>query len=138
MPEKAVVLDANLLVLLAVGIASQHHIATHKRLGGYSKADFDLLRSLLARASRIVVTPNTPTEAVNLSAHIAEPIRTSIKQAFRQLLTKTEEIYVESARASRHVAFFRLESYNRARRLALARVRCWCYATAAKGSERRK
>ena len=102
-------LDANLLVLLAVGIASQHHIATHKRLGGYSKADFDLLRSLLARASRIVVTPNTPTEAVNLSAHIAEPIRTSIKQAFRQLLTKTEEIYVESARASRHVAFFRLD-----------------------------
>lgn len=74
MPEKAFVLDANLLVLLVVGLASPEHIAIHKRLGEYSKVDFDLLTQLLADASRIVVTPNTLTEAVNLSAHIDEPV----------------------------------------------------------------
>ena len=108
MPDKAVILDANLLILLAVGLASPLHIATHKRLGDYSKRDFDLLRGLLDRASRIVVTPNTLTEAFNLSVYIAEPVRTHIKRVFRDLLTKTEENYVESGRASRHAAFDRL------------------------------
>lgn len=72
MPENSVVLDASLLVLLAVGQPSPGHIATHKRLGDYSTKDFDLLRRLLAKASRIVVTPNTLTEAINLGAYIAE------------------------------------------------------------------
>ena len=108
MPDKAVILDANLLILLAVGLASPRHIATHKRLGQYSKRDFDLLRGLLTKASRIVVTPNTLTGAFNLSVHIAEPVRTHIKRVFRHLLTETEEIYVESVRASRHAAFDRL------------------------------
>ena len=108
MPDKSVVLDANLLILLAVGRASPEHVATHKRLGGYSNADFDLLSNLLARASRIVVTPNTLTEATNLAAYIAEPVRALIMAVFRHMLTETEEVYVESVRASRHPAFLRL------------------------------
>jgi hypothetical protein len=108
MPESAVLLDANLLVLLAVGLASPAHIATHKRLGEYSTKDFDLLRELLSKASGVVVTPNTLTEAVNLGAYIAEPARSLIMQAFRQLLTGFTEIYIGSAQASRHVAFVRL------------------------------
>ena len=108
MPDKPVVLDTNLLILFAGGLASPRHIATHKRLGQYLKRDFDLLRGLLARASRIVVTPNTLTEAFNLSVYIAEPVRAQIKRVFRDLLTATEEIYVESGRASRHAAFDRL------------------------------
>ena len=108
MPEKAFVLDANLLVLLVVGLASPEHIAIHKRLGEYSKVDFDLLTQLLADASRIVVTPNTLTEAVNLSAHIAEPVRSRILLVFRDWLERTQEIYVESARAMQHPAYSRL------------------------------
>ena len=108
MPDKAIVLDANFLVLLAVGRASPRHIVTHKRLGGYTKEDFKLLSNLLAGASRIVVTPNTVTEAVNLSVYIAEPVRSRIMAVFRQLLAETEEIYIESVRASRHAAFVRL------------------------------
>lgn len=64
MPARPIVLDTNLLVLLIVGIASPTYIAIHKQLRAYSLQDFDLLTRLLETASRIIVTPNTLTEAV--------------------------------------------------------------------------
>ena len=63
---------------------------------------------MLANASRLVVTPNTLTEAVNLASYVAEPLRTRILLVFRDLLPDAEEIYVESTRASNHPAFSRL------------------------------
>ena len=108
MPADAVVLDANLLVLWVVGLASTSYISRHKRLQAYSVNDFSLLTNFLSRASRIVVTPNTITETSNLAGQIAEPARTSIFASLRALLQNTDEIYVESQRAADHAAFPRL------------------------------
>jgi hypothetical protein len=96
----AIVLDASLLVLLVVGTASQDYILRHKRLQAYSKSDFALLTRLLAAAPKIIVTPNTLTEASNLLRQIPEPARTHICRAFRALLELTEERYVESRQAA--------------------------------------
>jgi hypothetical protein len=108
MPADAVILDANLLVLWVVGLASTSYISRHKRLQAYSVNDFSLLTNFLSRASRIVVTPNTITETSNLAAQIAEPARTYIFASLRALLQNTVEIYVESQRAAEHAAFPRL------------------------------
>lgn len=59
-------------------------------------------------ASRIVVTPNTLTETLNIAGQIAEPARIHIFEAFRRLLGVTEEVYVASRRASDRAEFLRL------------------------------
>jgi hypothetical protein len=108
MPVKAVVLDANLLVLLVVGLASPSYIIRHKRLRAYSVQDFSLLQKLLSAAPRIIVTPNTITETSNLAVQIADPARKHVSAALKLLLMKTEEVYIDSRAASEHVAYPRL------------------------------
>jgi hypothetical protein len=108
MPANAIVLDANLLVLLIVGAASRSYIARHKRLRAYAARDFALLTDMLSAAPRIILTPNTVTEASNLSGQIAEPARSHIFAVFRALLPTADEIYVESTKAANHMAFTRL------------------------------
>ena len=108
MPADAIVLDANLLVLLVVGTASRSYIAKHKRLDAYTEQDFLLLLELLPRTPRIIVTPNTVTETSNLIGRIAEPARTHVYVALRTLLKATDEIFIESTQAASHTAFPRL------------------------------
>jgi hypothetical protein len=108
MPANAIVLDANLLVLFAVGTASRSYIARHKRLRAYTERDFVLLCDMLATASRIIVTPNTVTETSNLVRQIQEPARSHISKVLGALLTVADEIYVESKQAAEHTAFPRL------------------------------
>jgi hypothetical protein len=108
MPADAIILDANLLVLLIVGMASRTYIAIHKRLRAYTERDFDLLTDFLARAARITVTPNTITETSNLVGQVAEPARRQVYLAFRALMPSTDEIYIESKRAAEDAVFPRL------------------------------
>ncbi len=104
----ALTLDTNLLVLLVVGRASPSLIEAHGRLGGYSKADFDLLNDYLAGASQIVVTPHTLTEASNLSRQIRNPARDRISAALKALVGGTEERSVPSRTAVPAPDFIRL------------------------------
>ena len=110
MPVNAVILDANLLVLLVVGLYSRPYIARHKRLAAYSEKDFDLLSAYVASASRLIVTPNTVTETSNLAGQTSEPARGKILKVLGKLLhtTTTEELYIDSKFAAEHPAFPRL------------------------------
>ncbi len=108
MPDRPVVLDSNLLVLLVVGLASPDYILTHKRLSAYTRNDFALLVQLLSGTSRLMVTPNTLTETMNLAGQATEPARMDILQAFRRLLGTAEEDYIESRRAADRTEFLRL------------------------------
>jgi hypothetical protein len=108
MPHNAIVLDANLLVLLVVGMASPAYISRHKQLRAYNVRDFDRLRTVLSNASRIIVTPNTVTEASNLAGQISEPARTLVFTKLRALLGIAEEKYVASRQAAENITFLRL------------------------------
>ena len=108
MPPRVVILDANLLLLLVVGLTSRTYISKHKRLQGYEESDFDLLKSLLGSAANIIVTPNTLTETSNLAGQIREPARREIYLRLRQILAILEERYVQSSRAARDKEFIRL------------------------------
>ena len=108
MPPKAVALDANLLILLIVGLASETYIAQHKRLKAFTTADFHLLRDFIDSARGIVVSPNTLTEASNLIGQIAEPALSDIRGVFRRILAKATETTVPSRKAADDTAFLRL------------------------------
>lgn len=99
MSRQRLLIDAELLVLLIVGIASPSFIPVHKNLSAYSKSDFDFLLSILSLVPNVVVTPNTLTEASNLARQTREPMRTLICAALRELASQQEEIYVASRAA---------------------------------------
>jgi hypothetical protein len=101
----AVMLDANLLVLLIVGSADRSYIARHKRLRAYTEDDFDLLQDLIAPMSTVIVTPNILTEAANLASQIGEPARTEIAAKFQTLVDIVEEHYIESKCAVEQAEF---------------------------------
>jgi hypothetical protein len=55
MPPSGVLFhDANLLVLLVVGLASPEYIPRHKRLRAFAPENFELLRNILAAARQVI------------------------------------------------------------------------------------
>lgn len=108
MPPEAYFIDANLLVLFAVGGVDRAIIAKHRRLQAYSAADYDLLISLVAPARRLLVTPNTLTEASNLLAQHGEPERSDLLEGLRFLIEESEEVVVASTVAASSSEFLRL------------------------------
>jgi hypothetical protein len=106
--RKTIALDANLLVLLVVGLTERKYISVHKRLKEYSVADFELLEAMISESAGLAVTPNALSEASNLLRQINEPAKTQIANAFRALIKRIDEIYVTSVDASSRREFLRI------------------------------
>jgi hypothetical protein len=105
-----IIVDANLLLLWIVGLASPDYIPKHKRLQTYTVEDFVIRLNSLSRARRIILTPNTLTETSNLAGYIAEPARTEIFCVLAVLIkaAETEECFIESEKAATRPEFLRL------------------------------
>lgn len=109
MPPTGYFIDAGLLVLLVVGGEGRAMIDRHRRLrGAFTADDYDLLLELTGRVDRILVTPNTLTEASNLLAQHREPERSRLMDRIGRLIHTSEEIVIASAEASSHSQYRRL------------------------------
>lgn len=108
LPRPGIFVDANLLVLLAVGLTDRRLVKKHKRLQVFSADDYDLLVKIISRFERIFVMPNTLTEASNLLAQHGEPQRSRFLRTLRALIKRGDEVVVASAEASRNSHFERL------------------------------
>lgn len=101
----AIVIDTGLLVLLAAGMVSRNLLGKHKKLRAFAEEDYDVLLQLISEASRILVTPNTLTEASNLASQIGDPDRSRIREALRRIVNEAEEHYVPSRAAAARKEF---------------------------------
>ena len=102
-------IDANLLLLLIVGLTSRSYIAKHAKLKAYSAAAFDLLCEHLPSEALILVTPNVLTEASNLLAYdTVDPRKTELFTVFRHFIDKATEEHVDSRIAAADPGFARL------------------------------
>lgn len=109
MAASGIFVDANLLVLLVVGLTDESLISRHKRVRRrFDAGDFQLLCRIVNQYPRLLVTPNTLTEASNLLAQHREPQKSRILDKLTELITGSHEIYVESSVASRNSTFNRL------------------------------
>ena len=81
-----VVIDANRLVLLVVGLEDAALLGRHRRLRSYDTGAFDLLLARLADARSVVVTPGVLTEASNLLRYEAEPARGRTMNALKAIV----------------------------------------------------
>jgi hypothetical protein len=107
--RKTLVLDANLLVLLTVGLADVGFIARHRRLHPtYREEHWDRLMDLIKRAPALATTTHALTEASNLSRQCAEPMRSDITAALGRLIRTSDELTTTALRASAAPEFVRL------------------------------
>ena len=98
-------IDSNLLVLLVVGSLDRNLIARHRRSRRFSPDDYDRLLALLQPLDKILVTPNTLTEASNLLSSSRD---SRLMACLRALIENGEEIIVSSRVAARNRMFGRL------------------------------
>lgn len=71
----AVLIDANLLLLLVVGTVDREEVARFKRTRKYAATDFDLLAAVLSRFRSVWVTPHVLTEVSNLAGQLQSNLR---------------------------------------------------------------
>ena len=60
------IIDANLLLVLVVGLNDPRLLGRKKHVAEYCKEDFDVLCGVLNDFDRLLVTPNIITECSNL------------------------------------------------------------------------
>ena len=97
-PDKTILLDANLLVLLVVGTTSRQLITKHKKTKTFTVADYDRLVAFVG-AYRIAVLPHIAAEASNLIGFHQEPERERLLLVLKALLESIDEDYVTSRHA---------------------------------------
>ena len=107
-PPSGVFVDANLLVLLVAGALDQDIITRHRRLRTFGPEDFERVQEMVSRFERVLVTPNTLTEASNLLGQHREPERSQLLTTLRVLIGESHEVVVASANAAGHPSFPRL------------------------------
>lgn len=96
MRKGVVVIDTNLLVLLAVGGTSTEYIGMHRRLRDYDPVDFAVLEWLIDQFSELVLLPHILAEASNLTRQISNPVKGKIQGTLRALIDSTLELPVAS------------------------------------------
>ena len=104
----ALFIDANLIVLLVVGLVGRELIAKHRRTRIFTAEDYDRLSRAISRIGSVRVTPNTLTEASNLLGQHGEPQRSQLLVTLRALIEQSPETVVASVDAVRHDVFPRL------------------------------
>ena len=98
-------IDANLLVLLVVSALGKGAITKHKRTRMFSLEEYNRLCAIVQALDRVLVTPNTLTEASNLLLPSRDPRLASL---LRRLVEDAEDLAVDSETAVRNAAFPRL------------------------------
>lgn len=122
-PTRAILVDANLLVLLIVGLESPAHISRHKRTRQYSISDFALLKSVIIDYDNIAATPHILTEASNLLAsQTGEPLRSALLRRLGSLILTLTEHAPVSADVVRTPLYLRLGLTDAAISLLTGRV----------------
>jgi hypothetical protein len=105
---RTLVLDANLIILLVVGLADETLVSQHKRTRAYSKNDFRLLLKIISNFDEVTVLPNALSEASNLLDFEGEGQPAKIFTQLSHLIATSKEVYVPSADALVRREFRRL------------------------------
>ena len=91
--RKTLALDANMLMLLAVGVVDVSYISRHKRLHPtYGPPHFYVLQHLLGQARAVATTTHALTEASNLLRQCRDPMRSEIMVALAGIIGTIQEL----------------------------------------------
>lgn len=105
---KGVLLDTNLLVLLAIGIYRPNRVATFKRTKKYTSEDFSLVDRIVGSFDRRITTPHILTEAHSLARQLPEAEHSGVAAVFRHLIEEMFEVHVPAVEAAATKVYPRL------------------------------
>ena len=91
--------DTNLLVLLAVGMVNRDRIENFKRTRQYTVQDFDLLLRVLGRWRSLHTVPHVLAEVSNLT-DLPGSERPKVRQVLKETISVLTEVELSSARAA--------------------------------------
>lgn len=94
--SKGILIDTNLLLLVAVGTYAPQRILTFKRTLQYTLEDYALILRFLERVDRRVTTANILTEVDNLARQLREDEHFAISEAIFKIVSTSIEIYKPS------------------------------------------
>ena len=104
----AIILDANVLLLVVVGLTNPDYISKHKRLQAFDKFDFDTVAEMIAASAGVVFNPNVLSETSNLARYTADPIKTQLANTLKVLISNTGERTIDSKIAVNREEYLRL------------------------------
>ncbi len=100
--------DSNVLCLLAVGATGPLNIERHKRTRAYSPEDFANVTAICGLFQTVIACPHVLAEASNLVRYAAEPLRGMAAAKLKALTQVIEERHIASGVAMEHAAYSRL------------------------------
>jgi len=89
--RKFILVDSNLLLLLAIGLWNPRAIPAQKRLSSFTVDDFNVLRNFLSTFEKIVTTPHLLTEVSNLAGAASGQARDAIFLQLESLFVTLDE-----------------------------------------------
>lgn len=92
-----IIIDTNLMLLIAVGTFNPDRILTFKRTLKYTLQDFSLMKRIVAYFERRVTTPNILTEVDNLARQMPAADHASISKTIHDLTARLFEVHTPSA-----------------------------------------
>jgi rRNA-processing protein FCF1 len=104
---QSVIVDANLFLLLAVGLHDPRAIKNMKRLSNFTVDDFELLRAFLNSSSRLVTTAHVLTEVSNLAGSTSGHLKDMIFVQLSSLIEIFEEKTSPAKEICRQIEFQR-------------------------------
>ncbi len=100
-----ILLDANLLLLLTVGLMDRGEIVRFKRTSKFSLTDFEALTEIVSNARLVITTPHILTEVSNLANSLREDQKSDFAEAFREVIKTLDERRKEATVLSEHNLF---------------------------------
>jgi hypothetical protein len=95
--SQGVLIDTNLMLLIAVGTYRRQRIMTFKRTLKYTLEDFALVMRMVRYFQRRMTTPNILTEVDNLLRQLPASEHRAVAGTLRQLISDSFEVYIPSA-----------------------------------------
>jgi len=95
MPDRLLI-DANMLVLVVVGLANEAYIEKHDCLSAFDRNDYLIVKDLIAASAGVIVTPHVLAETSNLVRQIKEPMRGELTARLGRLINNCYEIQISA------------------------------------------
>ena len=92
----SVIIDANILTLLMVGMINPRNICKHKRTSIYNEDDYKMLLHMISEYDQIYTCPNIITEVDNLLNNMTGEYHEKYITNIKNLIEESQEKYMES------------------------------------------
>jgi predicted nucleic acid-binding protein len=106
--SRAVLIDTNLLILLAVGYCDKKQIGKAPRVKEFEPDHFDVLDDYVRGFDRVILCPNILTETSNLLSKFKGELGLQLRDWIKNLAAMHQEHYVTSKEATNDQSYAKL------------------------------